>query len=421
MLRWLTRHIGNILLSIVLALVVWVVAVNEANPNREDTFRAIPLVFVNQPPDTIVYDLSATVVEVRLRAPESAWTSLSARVISATIDLGRGAPGEDLHTVDINVPDPVGRTVRVVRVEPAAISLKLEPAGSARVPVALNLIGEPPVGYKVGRLITEPSTVTVAGPASWVSQVDSASGEFSVQNARAAVSETIALTPVGANGQVVPNVRLEPDRALTTVSIEQLAGFRDVAVKIELTGTIASGYRLVDVNVAPLTVTVFGSPAELESLQGFVETEPIDIGGARASIEKDALLNLPAGVALLGQQSVRVSVKIEPIVGSLTVPSRPITVGLQAGLAARVSPESVEVILVGALPVLDAIDLEKDVRVIIDLSGLGIGTHQLAPKVETPEGIVAQSILPATVQVTIERAPRGTPVPGITPTPTRKP
>src|SRR3990172_6601682 len=124
MLRWLTRHIGNILLSIVLALVVWVVAVNEANPNREDTFRAIPLVFVNQPPDTIVYDLSATAVDVRLRAPESAWTSLSARVISATIDLGRGAPGEDLHTVDINVPDPVGGTVRVVRVEPAAISLK---------------------------------------------------------------------------------------------------------------------------------------------------------------------------------------------------------------------------------------------------------------------------------------------------------
>jgi len=421
MLRWLTRHTGNILLSIVLALVVWVVAVNEANPNREDTFRAIPLVLVNQPPDTIVYDLSATVVDVRLRAPESAWTALSARVISATIDLSRGAPGEDMHIVDINVPDPMARTVRVVRVEPAAISLKLESAGSARVPVALNLIGEPPVGYKVDRLLTEPSTVTVAGPASWVSQVDSASGEFSVQNARAPVSQTIALEPVDANGQAVPNVRLEPDRALTTVSIEQLAGFRDVAVKIELTGTIASGYRMVDVNVAPLTITVFGSPAELESLQGFVETEPIDIGGARASIEKDARLNLPTGVALLGQQSVRVSVKIEPIVGSLTVPSRPISVGLQTGLAARVSPESVEVILVGALPVLDAIDLEKDVRVIIDLSGLGIGTHQLAPKVETPEGIIAQSILPATVQVTIERATRGTPAPGTTPTPTRKP
>ncbi|HJW83636.1 MAG TPA: CdaR family protein, partial [Anaerolineae bacterium] len=371
--------------------------------------------------DTIVYDLSATTADVRLRAPESAWTSLGARVISATIDLGAQAPGEALHPIHVSVPDPIARLVRVVRVEPAAISVKLEPIGSAGVPVGVNLIGEPPVGYKVGRLVTQPPTVTVAGPASWVSQVDSASGEFSVQNARAPVSETIALKPVGANGQAVPNVRLEPDRALTTVSIEQLAGFRDVAVKIELTGTIASGYRMVDVNVAPLTVTVFGSPAELESLQGFVETEPIDIGGARASIEKDALLNLPAGVALLGQQSVRVSVKIEPIVGSLTVPSRPITVGLQTGLAARVSPESVEVILVGALPVLDAIDLEKDVRVIIDLSGLGIGTHQLAPKVETPEGIVAQSILPATVQVTIERAPRGAPAPGTTPTPTRKP
>jgi YbbR domain-containing protein len=133
------------------------------------------------------------------------------------------------------------------------------------------------------------------------------------------------------------------------------------------------------------------------------------------------LLNLPTGVALLGQQSVRVTVKIEPIVGSLTVPSRPITVGLQAGLEARVSPETVEVILVGALPVLDSIDLERDVRVILDLSNLDIGTHQLTPKVETPEGVVAQSILPATVQVTIERAPRVTPAPSPLPTPTRRP
>jgi YbbR domain-containing protein len=219
----------------------------------------------------------------------------------------------------------------------------------------------------------------------------------------------------------VPNVKLEPDRTVSTASVEQLAGFRDVAVKIELTGTQASGYRMVDVNVTPPTVTVFGSPNELEALQGFVETEPVNIDGVQATIERDVLLNLPTGVALLGQQSVRVTVKIEPIVGSLTVPSRPITVGLQAGLEARVSPETVEVILVGALPVLDSIDLERDVRVILDLSNLDIGTHQLTPKVETPEGVVAQSILPATVQVTIERAPRVTPAPSPLPTPTRRP
>ena len=422
MFRWLTRNLSNIALSIILAVVVWVVAVNEANPNREDVFRTIPIVFTNQPADSIVYDLSATTVDVWLRAPETAWGTLSSRVISATVDLSGPAPGESLHAVKIDVPDSVARLVRVVRVEPASIGVKIEPISIASVPVDVSVVGDPPVGYKVGQLTAQPATVTVSGPASWVSQVVKTTGEFSVQNARAPVSETIALKPVDANGQTVPNVEMEPDRTRLTVAIEQLAGFRDLAVKIDLTGTIASGYRIVDVNATPLVVTVFGSPTALESLQGFVSTESIDINGAQANIEKDAQLNLPVGVALLGQQSVHVSVKIEPIVGSLTVPGRPITIGLQSGLVAQVSPEAVEVILVGALPVLDSINLERDVRVILDLTGLGIGTHQITPQVEAPEGVAAQSILPATVQVTIERAipeglrPRSTPTPSTAPT-----
>jgi YbbR domain-containing protein len=418
MFRWLIRNTGNILLSIILALVVWVVAVNEANPNRQDVFRSIPIVYVNQPPNTIVYDPSATAVDVTLRAPESAWAMLNARVMSATIDLSQPETGDQARAVTFNVPD---RTVRVVRIDPLAIRLKLEPVGRTEVPVSVSLIGEPALGYRLRNTVTDPERVSVTGPASWVNQVARAAAEFSVQNARAPLSETLTLRPVDAAGQVVPNVKIDPDRTQLSVGIEQLGGFRDLAVKIELTGTIASGYRIVDVNVTPPVVTMFGAPAALESMQGFVETERINIKGAQATVEKDALLDLPLGVTMLGQQTVRVSVKIEPIVGSLTVPSRPITIGLQSGLAARVAPESVDVILVGALPVLDTLKLDRDVRVILDLSGLGIGTYQLTPTVETPVGIVAQSILPSKLQVTIDRAPRETPTPAPSATPTKRP
>jgi len=414
--RWLAQNIGNILLSILLAVVVWVVAVNEANPNIEDAFRAIPIVFVNRPPDTIVYDASAAAVDVTLSAPEATWAALSARVISATVDLSATTPGED-YMISVDVPDSIARGVRVVRVEPASISVKVEPRSSAQVPVEVSLIGEPAPTYRLGRGVTQPASVTVTGPASWVSQVTRASSEFSVQGVSESLSQTLTLKPLDANGQTVPNVKLEPERARLTVDIEQIAGFRDLTVKIELTGTQASGYRLAGVEVNPLSVTVIGSPVTLEALEGFAATEPIDITGAQADFEKDASLDLPPNVALYRQQTVRVRVKIEPIVGSLTVPIPASTVGLRAGLAARLSPESVNVILVGALPVLDTIDLATDVRVILDLSGLGLGTHQVEPRVETPEGIAAQSILPASVQVTIERAPRGTPTPSPTPRP----
>ena len=149
----------------------------------------------------------------------------------------------------------------------------------------------------------------------------------------------------------------------------------------------------------------------------------MDIGGAQSDIEKDVQLVLPPDVALVDQPSVRVSVKIEPVVSSLTVRSAPSFIGLPETLAARASPDTVEVILVGPLPVLEAIDVVNDVRVILDVTDLGLGTHQVTPRVEAPQGVTAQSILPSTVQVTIERAPRGTPNPSPTPaaTPTKTP
>lgn len=428
MLRWLVGNLWNILLAIILAVVVWVVAVNEANPNREDSFQNVEIAFVNQPPDTIVYDASVSAVNVTLSAPEATWAGLNSRIISATVDLS--VPDSEVYTVDVRiVPESLRRLVQVVRVEPATINVKVEPRSAVEMPVEVNLIGEPAQTYRLGRVVTQPATVTLSGPASWAGQVARVSGDVSIQGMSQPLSQTLALKPLDADGRVVPNVQLDPDRTRVTADIEQIAGFRDLTVKVELTGTQASGYRLAGVEVSPLSVTVVGSSSVIAALEGFAQTQPVDIEGAQADFEKDAALDLPPNVALFRQQTVRVRVKIEPILGSLRVPVQPITIGLQIGLVARVSPEVVDVILEGALPALDSIDLESDVRVILDLTDLGIGTHQIEVQVETPEGIVVQSILPSTVQVTIERRSRGTATPSpmpssaptTTPTATRRP
>ncbi|HET7090954.1 MAG TPA: CdaR family protein [Anaerolineae bacterium] len=418
MLRWLARNLWNILLSVILAVIVWVVAVNEANPSSERTFELIPIAFVNQPPDTVVYDVSASTVDVTVSAPRETWADLNDKVITATVDLSQ--PRES-YPVQASVLDSNVRPVGIVHVEPPSVSAKVEPRDSAQFSVEVNLVGEPARTYKIDSVATQPPTATVTGPASSVSQVAKVASEFSVQGLSQPVSQTIALKVLGADGQVVPNVQVIPDRVRLSVDFEQQAGFRNLSVKVEMTGTQASGYRLAGVDVIPPTVTLIGSSNALESLPAFVATELIDISGAQTDIEKDVPLVLPPDVALFDRQSVRVVVKIEPIVGSLTIPSQPIAIGLQPGLAVRVSPETVGVILEGALPVLETIDLGQDVRVILDLSDLGIGTHQIEPRVETPEGVVARSVLPATVQVIIERAPRGTPTPTVTPLPTRRP
>jgi hypothetical protein len=87
------------------------------------------------------------------------------------------------------------------------------------------------------------------------------------------------------------------------------------------------------------------------------------------------------------------------------------------------------VILSGPLPLLEGLE-PNDVRVVLDLFGLLVGSHQIEPQVVVPEGIVAQNILPAALQVEImvplpatatpTAAPTVTPTarPAVIPTPT---
>jgi YbbR domain-containing protein len=71
------------------------------------------------------------------------------------------------------------------------------------------------------------------------------------------------------------------------------------------------------------------------------------------------------------------------------------------------------VIVSGPLPLLDTLT-RQDVRVTVDLSDLGPGTHQIMADVEVlTADVVVESILPNTIEVVISIAgtPTRTPMP----------
>ncbi len=422
-LRWLLDNLGNMLLSIILATLVWVVAVQQANPNIERTFPvSIPIVEQNIPAGMITYNESARSVRVTISAPQSTWDVLTPDRLTASIDLSSQPTGTVQAEVHVNVAD---RIARVVKIEPAAIALKMEPLADKTVPVKIAVMGEPALGYAPKPIQTEPSQVNVHGAASLVQQVDSATGQISIQEARSEISETISLAPSDVNGLSVPFISLVPSTTLATVGIQQLGGFRDLAVKIDLQGTVAPGYLIANVSVKPQIVTVFGSPTTLDALPGFIETEPVSVTNSTADLDNRVRLNLPSGVSMLGDPTVQVSVKINPIESSVTV-QRPVTIqGMLPSLTATLSPESVIVILSGPVSRLEALHPD-DVQVLVNLFNLNLGTHQVTPDVIAPNGITVASLLPATIQVTIGEivTPTETLTPTLatttTPTPTIK-
>jgi YbbR domain-containing protein len=79
------------------------------------------------------------------------------------------------------------------------------------------------------------------------------------------------------------------------------------------------------------------------------------------------------------------------------------------------------VIVSGPVPVLDSLE-PSDIRVVVDLTDLELGTYQLEPRVDLlPDRLQADAILPTTIEVTVIIAPTPTPTSDFTPLPSGTP
>ena len=171
-------------------------------------------------------------------------------------------------------------------------------------------------------------------------------------------------------------------------------------------------YRVTRISVTPPEVAIFSDDAQaLEALPGFIETVMIDIDERTTSVDQRIPLDLPEGFSLIGEQSVRVEVSIEPITTTVSL-TRPVEIqSVQLGLYSYVSPEEVDLILSGPAVILDDLRPEQ-VRVIIDVLNLDQGTYQLEPEVIVlPDDVTWEPPSPALIEVTLTYSPRPTPTP----------
>ena len=263
-----------------------------------------------------------------------------------------------------------------------------------------------------------PHEVVLSGPESSVAQVVEAVSTVSVQDAEADIEGEFPVRILDAEGQLVSRVAMVPEAVSVRIPIELSGYYRLLAVKVVLEGQVAADHRITDISVDPPTVTVFGPPDIIAAIPGFIETMPIDVEGALGNIIERPRLDLPENVAaVIGQGPVEVTVFVEAIQSSRTVEITPSLQGLGLGFTATVPLETVEVILSGPLPQLEALEAD-DVRVFLDLFRLSVGQHQIEPQVVVPEGVVAQNILPASMQVEILVAVTPTVTPTVTLAPT---
>jgi len=412
-MRSLAKNIRTFLLALMLGLSVWVSAVSAADPNVERAYpNPIPLQVIGQDPSLVVTSNLPSTVEVSLRAPRSVWELLTAREdsVKASLDLTGLSAGKHTVAVQITVDK---RPYQIVRANPTTVTIDLESFDTQTFPLVLSLTGQPAAGYQAGDASMDLTEVTVSGPDSLVKQVARTRVVVNLDGIRESIDESLQIQVVDDQNKPLKGLTLNPEAVRVDIPISQQGGFRDVAVKVIVEGQQAAGYRIENISVFPPVVTVFAEDPELvNALPGVIETQPLDLQDRHEDVSTRLSLDLPDNITIIGSKTVQVQVSISPIQTSLTLSNQPINViGLSEGLSAQVFPSSVDVIISGPVPVLDALT-SKDITISVDCKGLEAGVYQLEPKVSPlVDNVLVESILPSTVEVVIALPATPTPTP----------
>ena len=392
--------IGSFLLALVLAIAIWTNA-SQAQDPVQTRFLEVPLEFVGLPSGAVMVDADPRQqVQIRLEGPDSVLQALTPEDFAATADLSDVPSGETVSVEIVVTGSRPGATISFIT--PEAIDVLLEQQVTRDVPVELDPRGAVARGHNQGEPLLDPPTIRVSGPESLVSELDFALVTVFLNTTAETLVETSQPIFYDRSGRVasVTGLTLSRDEVTVTVPVEEAAGFADKLVTVVWTGEPAPGYRLLSVTANPPSVLVEGRPA-LVNLLSSVRTEPIDINGLTQTWEQAAVLDLAEGVTVDPEQIVTVTIEIEPILTTSTFIRVPERRGLRSGFMATVEPAQVRVVIFGPLPVLDTL-AESDVRVILDLFGLGAGTYSIEPDVIVPDrGIEIRSIQPSAVSVTI--------------------
>ena len=402
LMRWLGGNLTSLIISLLLAVVIWISAVTSANPNVEAELM-VPFEVRQQASDIAIVDPIPQTVTLKVLAPESIIQSLEEEnPLVAYINLADVSAGTYQFTVQIYIPDQL-KPIRILEQNPEKLELKVSNLISKLLPISIRVEGEPAVGYQTSGLSWEGSSVTITGQDLAVQEASVVVGVLDISDATGSIVRSINLEARNSNGEVVEGLEISPETVQVTQSISLQGGYRNLAVNVTTQGAVEPGYRFTSITPAPPTVMVFSADPQLvEGLPGYVNTKPLNLNGVDGYLETILELDLPEGITVVGDPTVLVQVNVTALETSMLITRNIEVVGLLPGLNTQVSPEQVSVRISGPVPVLENLTL-RDIRVVVDLTDLEIGTYTLEPTVEIlPADIIWEDISPATVEIVIK-------------------
>ncbi len=405
----LMNNWGLKLLSIVSAVILWMVVVSVDNPVRTVTFSNIPVEIINGSAITsegMVYTVLDNTDVITIEVEARRQTELSASDFHAVANM------QDIQLmkyVPINIT--CSKPVESITTDTPNLRISIEDEEEKVLPIVVRAAGTPGDGYVVDRVntIASPESVRISGAASAVQRVSQAVVEVDVSGLTMDTEKSGAIVFYNSDGDVLDDKTLSYNIDIHDIDVSvRLLKTKEVPIQVTTTGTVADGYRATQVNCEPSRITVAGDESALEALSS-ISLPAVSISNARANVEQvvDITEYLPENVQLVDEDatSVAVTVVVEQLeTGTVALSKNRITMeGLSEEFTASFLTTTDVTLSVRSLrEQMTELDPE-DWSATVDLSGITeTGTYELPLIINVPEGYELTE--EARVAVRIEQA-----------------
>jgi YbbR domain-containing protein len=217
------RNLSLKLLSLVLAVVIWAIVVARSPGVRR--FQ-VPIEF-EAGASRIVIDYEPSLLDVRLSGDATMLERISGEGIYARVPVDQLPPGSHLVTVVPDELQQIPRGVSNIEIINPQVRVDVDRREKKLVDVKLDRVGSPPEGFRMTRVVLEPSEVEVDGPARLLESLETIRTEIvSLDARRSPFTRLVKLVPPDRH------VRLEPSSVRVAVTVVETQVARILTVPV---------------------------------------------------------------------------------------------------------------------------------------------------------------------------------------------
>lgn len=321
----ITNNLGLKILSVVLAVFMWLIMVNVSNPLvtddkevtveilNEDILKQANLTYemVGKKTVTVSYKVR-TRDQYRVRESDFYAYADLAELYDVTGAIPVKVEVSNTSTRSLLQGNPTAK--------PGVVRIQTEPLQKKRFELTAHTEGETEEGFAQGDVALNPKYVYVTGAESVIGQISSAGVSIKLEGANSDIAGVEKVRLYDANGNELTGLGNQVELSLGEVDYNvTILKVKSLALDFQVSGTVAEGYRFTGVESGIRSISVEGLKSALASISTLtVPAELLNVNGATSDVqvEVDLAELLPDNITIANgmNATIVVTLKVEPLV-----------------------------------------------------------------------------------------------------------